>query len=113
MEELRVAEEQLRLQNQQLVIAKYIVEKPRKRYEDLFQSAPDAYLVTDEHGTICEANRAASLLLNAPTKHLVGKPMAVYIASKDQNNFHPQFPQLVNHRPPNARTTCFQPPSNA
>jgi two-component system CheB/CheR fusion protein len=112
LEELRVAEEQLRLQNQQLAIANHMAEKRLRRYEDLFQSAPDAFLVTDEHGTICEANRAASLLLNVPTKHLVGKPMAVYIASKDQNQFHAQLAQLVKHRRAKEWTVCLQPRSS-
>jgi len=112
MEELRVAEEQLRLQNQQLAIANYMAEKRRRRYEDLFQSASDAYLVTDEHGTIREANRAASQLLNVPTKHLVGKPMAVYIASKDQNHFHAQLAQVIKHRRAKEWTARLQPRSS-
>src|SRR5258708_7926631 len=111
LEELRVAEEQLRLQNQQLAIANYMAEKRRRRYEDLFQSAPDSFLVTDEHGTICEANRAASALLNVPTKHLVGKPMAIYIASKDQNHFHAQLAQVVKHRRAKEWTVFLQPRS--
>jgi hypothetical protein len=35
----------------------------RDRYADLFELAPDAYLVTDTYGTIMEANAAASRLL--------------------------------------------------
>ncbi|MFL5240546.1 MAG: ATP-binding protein [Gemmataceae bacterium] len=112
MEELRVAEEQLRLQNQQLAIANYMAEKRRKRYEDFFQSAPDAYLVTDEHGTIREANRAASRLLNVPAKHLVGKPMTVYVAPKDQTFFHTQLIHLLKHRRAKEWTVCLLPRSS-
>jgi hypothetical protein len=37
----------------------------RNRYFDLFDLAPDAYLVTDPYGIIMEANAAAAALLGA------------------------------------------------
>jgi len=43
------------------VIARAQVEAERQLYLDLFESAPDGYLVTDEVGTIREANRAAAM----------------------------------------------------
>jgi PAS domain S-box-containing protein len=35
----------------------------RQRYAELFSHAPEAFLVTDLHGTILEANQAADALL--------------------------------------------------
>ncbi len=63
MEELSAAEEELREQNQALIEARAVIEKERRRYQDLFELAPDPYLVTDTHGVIQEGNRAAGLLL--------------------------------------------------
>src|SRR4051794_37991270 len=59
LEELQVAEEVLRQQNEELEQTHAAVEAERLRYEELFQFAPDGYLVTDPEGIIREANQAA------------------------------------------------------
>lgn len=87
LEELQVAEEELRAQNEELEGARQSVEAEHRRYLDLFELAPDGYLVTDMNGTIREANRAAALLLRADQAFLVGKPMAVFIGKEDLRAF--------------------------
>jgi PAS domain-containing protein len=67
LEELHVALEELHHQNRELVVAWEAVEEERRRYQGLFECAPDGYLVTDVHGIIREANRAAARLLNVPS----------------------------------------------
>jgi PAS domain-containing protein len=61
LEELRAANEELQQQNEDLAAA-------NRRYQELFSLAPDAYLVTDVHGTIQEVNGAASHLLKIRTR---------------------------------------------
>ncbi|RPI30261.1 MAG: PAS domain S-box protein, partial [Chloroflexota bacterium] len=46
-----------------LQVAQTIIETEKQRYHDLFDFAPDAYLVTDVYGKIIEANHAAEELL--------------------------------------------------
>src|SRR5215813_12324963 len=77
LEELRVAEEELRQQNDELIISQQTVELERQRYRDLFEFAPDGYLVTDTAGMIQEANRAAGTLLGVLQQALVGKPLVI------------------------------------
>src|SRR5579884_3028137 len=55
LEELQVAQEEMRQQNEALVEARLQEALARDRYQDLFESAPDAYLVTDLAGAIQEA----------------------------------------------------------
>ena len=62
-QELEVAAEQLRQQNEELTFSRVEIEKERQRYLELFEFAPDGYLVTDGRGNIREANRAAADLL--------------------------------------------------
>ncbi len=86
-EELQVAEEELRLQNEELAAARETTEKEHHRYQDLFDSAPDGYLVTDASGVIHEANQIAEAMLNFPRIFLSGKPLAVFIAPEQRKEF--------------------------
>ncbi len=87
MEELQVAEEELRSQNEALAQAHLQMEAERLRYQDLFEFAPDGYLVTDLLGVIREANRAAAQLLGISPRFLSGKPLASLIAESDVRAF--------------------------
>src|SRR5262249_14019210 len=40
---------------------------------------PDAYIVTDLHGVVDDANVAAEKLLNVSRHHLVNKPLSVFV----------------------------------
>jgi PAS domain S-box-containing protein len=91
LEELRVAEEELHAQNEELVAAREILEAERQRYAELFEFAPDGYLVTDAEGTIREANRAAAQLLGNAGRFLQGKPLVLFVAPEDRQAFHSQL----------------------
>lgn len=79
LEEISVAEEELRIQNEELERLRHLAEQERRRYQDLFDFAPDGYLVTDICGLIQEANQAIANLLGRQRTRLIGKPFAVYI----------------------------------
>jgi len=94
LEELRVAEEELRQQNEQLVLSRQAIEEERQRYRDLFEFAPDGYVVTDAAGIIREANRVAAKLFGVRQKALVGKPLVLYLAPEDHSVFYARLRQL-------------------
>ncbi|MFL0658845.1 PAS domain S-box protein [Cylindrospermopsis raciborskii UAM/DH-MRr] len=87
IEELQIIEEELRQQNQQLVIAHELAELERNRYHQLFELTPYCYLVTDKVGIIKNANRTASTLLSVEKQYLIGKPIIVFIAPKYRQQF--------------------------
>jgi PAS domain S-box-containing protein len=87
VEELRVVEEELRAQNEELVTAHLDIEIERQRYQELFDLAPDAYVVTNLAGIIDEANLSASRLLGIAREFLIGKALAAYIATEDRVRF--------------------------
>jgi PAS domain S-box-containing protein len=87
LEAFEVVEEQLLQQSQDAIVE-------RQRYYDLFQFAPDAYLLTDTNGLILEANQAAAKLLNVPQGYLVSKPLAVFVAGVDRQAFYTRLNQL-------------------
>jgi PAS domain S-box-containing protein len=94
LEELRVAEEELRQQNEELTAAQLQVEAERRRYQELFDLAPDAYVVTNLSGMISEANRSASRLFGIAPQFLSGKALAAYINAEDR----PRFRSLLQDR---------------
>ncbi len=94
LEELHVAEEEMRVQNEQLAIANVQIHAERQRYQDLFEFAPDGYLVTDGAALIREINHAAAKLLNAPQGFLISKPLTNYIQLEQRQAFRTQLNQL-------------------
>jgi PAS domain S-box-containing protein len=87
LEELQVAHEELREQNEQLIAAHLELDLERRRYQELFELAPDAYLITNLAGIILEANHSASRLFGIAPHFLDGKALATYIASDDRARF--------------------------
>ena len=88
LEELSVAQAELLEQNQELILTRQAVEVQRQRYHELFDLAPDGYLVTDVNGKIQEANRAAASMLNIESRFLVGKPLSIFIAQPERQRFY-------------------------
>ena len=93
-EELEVAVEELRYQNQKLAELYQLLEAERQHYQDLFEFTPDAYLVTDFQGVIKEANRASILMLKVQQNFLVGKPLANFINDKERQLFRTKLNHL-------------------
>src|SRR5713101_2661252 len=93
-EELQVAEEELHQQKEELLAAQQVVEAERQRYQELFDFAPEGYLVTDPAGVIQQANRAAAALLNVPSALLVNKPLIVFVAPTEHKAFRAQLIHL-------------------
>ena len=79
LQDLSVAEEELRAQHEAIAETQHEADLQRRRYRTLFEGAPDACIVTDEHGIIEEANDAVARLLGVTTAHLVRRPLDSFI----------------------------------
>ena len=79
LQELSVAEEELRAQHEAIAETQDELDLQRMRYRTLFEGAPDAYIVTDEYGIIEEANDAVARLLGVTTAHIVRRPLDSFI----------------------------------
>ncbi|AFY32650.1 ATP-binding protein [Calothrix sp. PCC 7507] len=94
LEELQIANEDLQRQNEELSITQQAFLKQRQRYQELFEEAPEAYVVTDMKGVIQEANFAATNLLNNSKSFLIGAPLDIYVVDEEKINFHLQLKNL-------------------
>jgi PAS domain S-box-containing protein len=116
LEELEIANEELHQQNQQLCrqneelsVARLALVAERQRYQELFEFAPDAYLLTDNDGVIQEANCAAATLLNVSQKFLAGKPLLVYVVEKEHEEFYSKLALMLQAQGVEEWEGCLQP----
>jgi PAS domain S-box-containing protein len=79
LDELNIAEEELRAQHESLLDAHQNLELERERYRVLFRNAPDPYIVTNGSGVIEEANAAAARLLGLETAFLEGRTFFAFL----------------------------------
>nr|WP_228035558.1 GAF domain-containing protein [Oculatella sp. LEGE 06141] len=84
----------MQVANEALTVARDVAEQQQQHYRDLFEFAPDGYLVTDASGVIQDANVKAERLLNTKKRFLLGKPLIVYLAEGDRITFHNHLQQI-------------------
>ena len=94
LEELSTGLEELSEKYEALQAAYAVLESRQQHYHNLFELAPEGYLVTNAQGIIQEANYAAASLLNVQQYYLVGKPLMSFISDAESNRFHHQLHQL-------------------
>jgi PAS domain S-box-containing protein len=97
LEELHVAAEIMHEQTDSLAEAQEVIDKERYYFQELFDLAPDGYLVTDQHAVIRRANRAAADFFHTEPKYLDGKPIHVLIWVEDRPDFRTWYQKALKH----------------
>jgi PAS domain S-box-containing protein len=91
---IQLAAEELYRQNEELLKTQNLVETERQYYYDLFEFAPDGYLVTNAEGIVQEANLTAAKLLNTQKHILVDKSIINFICLEQRESFRNEINQL-------------------
>jgi PAS domain S-box-containing protein len=86
----------LRTQNEQTDAERLEIDSDRLKYRELFELAPDAYVVTDVHGTIREANIASGKLLGVEPRLLAGKPLPSFFDAASRREYRRQLDHLCD-----------------
>ncbi|SPF41654.1 putative PAS/PAC sensor signal transduction histidine kinase [Syntrophobacter sp. SbD1] len=94
MEELRAAHEEVDAQREELAEASRKMQLEHERYVELFEHAPDGYIVTDLHGVIEQANLAVEELFDSARDFIVGKPLALFVDKEDRTAFFQQLNEM-------------------
>jgi two-component system phosphate regulon sensor histidine kinase PhoR len=82
--ELERGQRELQRQNALLVLSSEAIEGDRLLYEELFELAPFAHLVTDRNGLVLQASSAAAALLRRPARFLTRKPLAALVEQQSR-----------------------------
>lgn len=94
LHELQTTAAELLEQNEEMASSRQTLEEERRRYQELFDFAPDGYLVTDMEGIILDANSAAINLFNLSRSLLIGKPLAIFVRSEEHLTFRTRLAEM-------------------
>ena len=95
LEELKVAEEELRERTEALADQRDEQEQRVRTIRQLFELAPACLLVTDCYGNILDVNRACQMLLKRNLASLERQPLARFIPADDRRGFREGLTRLV------------------
>ena len=94
LHELQTTAVELLEQNEEMAASRQTLEEERCRYQELFDFAPDGYLVTDTEGIILDANSAATNLFNVSKSLLIGEPLAIYVRREEHIAFRTRLAEM-------------------
>ncbi|MEO0455937.1 MAG: PAS domain-containing protein [Cyanobacteria bacterium P01_A01_bin.114] len=94
LEEVHILLEEVTAQHEQLQTAQLVLKTERQQYFELFDLAPDGYLVTTVEGVLRQVNRVAANSLNRRQDLLVGKPIAALVLQSELRDFYTVLTQL-------------------
>ena len=94
IQELRVHQIELEMQNEELRRTQAELDATRQRYFDLYDLAPVGYVTVSEPGLILEANLAAAGMLGEIRGLLIRQPLSRFIFTEDQDLYYLHRKQL-------------------
>ncbi|BEQ15409.1 PAS domain S-box protein [Desulfoferula mesophila] len=94
LQELRVHQIELEIQNEELRRTQNELEDSRDQYFDLYDQAPVGYLSTDARGIILQANLTIANMLALPRGNLVGRSLYLFVA----RDYHKALLDLLKSR---------------
>lgn len=93
---VQLAAQELYQHHEELIKTRNWLEAEHQRYQDLFEFAPESYLVTNREGIIQEANLAAAQLLNVSRQLLLGQPIVNFVRMEERQPFSSEISQLYH-----------------
>jgi two-component system, cell cycle sensor histidine kinase and response regulator CckA len=96
LQELKVHQIELQMQNEELRSVQEQLEASRERYFDLYDLAPIGYITLDEKGLVQEANLTAAKLMGVARSALVRHPLVRFILPADKDIFYHHHRELFN-----------------
>ena len=87
LHEVQVYQTELEIQNEELRNSRTALQWEKDRFENLFESAPAAYMVLDERRHVSKANLAVVSLFEEARGDLLGRPFHRLVVNGDEETF--------------------------
>ena len=100
VQELRVHEVELEMQNEELRRAQLELDDQRQKYFDLFDLAPVGYLTISSKGMVADANLTAAALLGVDRAALLGAPLSRFATAEGADAYYLRIRQLTTTSEP-------------
>lgn len=88
LEELRIYQVELEIQNQELRQTQQQLEQSREAFRDLYESAPVGYFTLDPAGHIVSVNRLGAVQLGRDRRALLNQRFVSFVAQPDREAFY-------------------------
>jgi diguanylate cyclase (GGDEF)-like protein/PAS domain S-box-containing protein len=98
--ELKVHQIELEMQNEELQRIQDELSLTKMRYFDLYDLAPDGYIVTSYQGIILESNLTATNMLGLVRSRLQKQRLSLYILSDDRDFYFIKINELLKAKNP-------------
>ncbi|HME45300.1 MAG TPA: PAS domain S-box protein [Syntrophorhabdales bacterium] len=95
LEDLRLHQTKLEMQNEELKRAQQVIDESREKLSDLYDFAPVAYLTLDRNSMIQEANLTAATLLDVERQQLVGKTFFSFVAQEYRDRYFEHHRKVI------------------
>lgn len=95
VEELRIHQVELEMQNEGLRRAQMDLQEARDRFSDLYDFAPVGYFTVSYKGLIQEANLTGATMLGVERRQLIGQPFTRFITNDTQDVFYFHRQKLI------------------
>src|SRR5262249_19783288 len=79
LQEVRVYQEELMVQNEELTRTQRALEETRDRFIELYDFAPNAYMTLDPHGLILRINLTGAAFIGKPVHNIEGMPLLGFV----------------------------------
>lgn len=99
--ELKVYQIELEMQNDELRRTQLELEQVKARYFDIYDLAPEGYLIISEKGIIVESNLTAAVMFGESRHSIAKNRISQYIFKDDQDIYYSYRKQLFETMQPN------------
>lgn len=98
--ELKVHQIEIEMQNDELKRTQLELEKIKARYFDIYNLAPEGYLIISDKGIIMETNLTAAVMFKESRNTIVNRRLSEYIFIEDQDIYYIFMKQLFKSMQP-------------
>ena len=102
IEELNIYQIELEQQNEQMLQSQHELQKSRQQFKDLFDNAPNGYIIVDRRNKILNTNNKAAKILETKKQDLIDNIFTRFIEASSQDDYYFHFRTALKSNNPSS-----------